>query len=123
MIAVDGISSERASNLRRLLLTYAVRLRLARALVGISRARLAARAELPLEIIDDLERGLRHPFTREARAIADAVELPIDFFRASSLSTEVLLKVFCGETDARARALLMQAAAPPEDAAPTGGAG
>ena len=122
MIAVDGISSERASNLRRLLLTYAVRLRLARALVGISRARLAARAELPLEIIDDLERGLRHPFTREARAIADAVELPIDFFRASSLSTEVLLKVFCGETDAKARALLSQAVSASDAGISDGGA-
>ena len=115
MIAPDEMPPERTRDLRSLLTTYAVRLRLARALVGIGRGKLAARADLPTDVIDALERGVRHPFAREARAIADALQIPIDFFRASGVSTEVLLKVFSGETDAKVRAALSKDASDGSD--------
>lgn len=106
----DTIPSDRQQALRTLLSTYPVRLRIARALIGISRDQLAERAGLSSQIVSELERGRRHPFAREARALADALVLPIDFFRGSAVSSEALLRVISGETDARAWAVANEGA-------------
>jgi transcriptional regulator with XRE-family HTH domain len=101
----DALTAEQLREMRGLLATYATRLRLARALRDLRRDQLAAQSGISIESIATLERGHRHPFTREAQQLAEALDLPIAFFRATGISSEILCNVFSGVVDARARAI------------------